>query len=137
MSKLTVTAAGWGCSLGPVLSFALLLGYSAPRVFGIISLRGQNPLAGLWVLEKYGCKTYEVYSDGARHTGQTVAFTVLSSEACLHSQPQMGWKGPLAASLPHPPTHWGGELAAPLFCFFSLVFVFLSCHIGGGDGRLF
>lgn len=36
--------------------FALLLDYTAACVFGIIPLRGQNPLAGLWVLAVKGMR---------------------------------------------------------------------------------
>lgn len=96
-----------GRLLLPILSFALLLSYRAACVFGIIPLRGQTPVARLWVLEKYGCKMHEVYSDGTCDTGQMVAFTMLIGEECLHSQPQMGREGLLVASHPPPPTHHG------------------------------
>lgn len=99
-----VEGAGWVAVYGQFLSFAFLLGYDAVCPFGIITLGGQNPLAGLWVLEKYGCKMHEVYSDGTCHAGQMVAFTMLIGKECLRSQPQMGREATPALSHPPSPT---------------------------------
>ena len=101
-----IKRAGWVPAYEQFLRLAFLLGYvDAVCLFGLIILGGQNPLAGLWVSEKYGCKMHEIYSDGARHARQMVAFTMLIGEECLRSQPQMGREASRLVSRPPSPTH--------------------------------
>lgn len=103
--NINIKGVEWVPVCGQFLSFALFLGYDAIFLFGIISLGSQNPLAGFWVLEKYGYKMHEVYSVGTCQAGQMVAFTMLIGEECLCSQPQMGREAIPAISYPPSPTH--------------------------------
>ena len=132
-----IKRAGWVTLCRQFLGFALLLGYRAICLFGIIPLGGQNPLAELRVLEKYGCKMLEVYSDDTCHAGQMVAFTTLIGEECSRSQTQMGQEAFPAASHPPAPTSIAAASQRPPLCSGNTcACVSFMLPIGGGDDHL-
>lgn len=91
-----------GHLLLPVLFYASSCLHRSVRLWYNPSERSESTGGALGL----SCQMHEVYSAGTCDAGQMVAFTVLISRECLHSQPD-GQEGLSARSHPPPLKHHG------------------------------